>query len=184
MEIPDLTICDNKQGGKETRAQATITFCRGDILYDCATCAYVVGDIADDATMDHARHQIQDITDDGNIDRVTRTLGLAHAEVVEALFPFTKDNVDDMNLLDNAKDDPDEYKITLSLPRRFSKTTLRLLTQLIHEYMVCRVLDDWLGITYPKLAITWQEKAEATLQRIREAKAATTGFTRRALSPF
>ncbi len=184
MEIPSILIFPDNPDSAEKRIPATLTFHRGEILYDCANCAYVIGDIADEEAMNHARHQIQDITDNGNVDRVTRVLSLAHAEVVEALFPFTRDNVDGNDDLDDTKDDPNEYNVCLSLPEKFSKTTVDLLRHLIHEYMVCRVMQDWLSITYPKLADTWQLKVEEAMGRIKKAKAARTGFTYRNLSPF
>lgn len=184
MEIPSLIVITDKHDDNGKRINATLTFDRGEILYDCDNCAYVVGDIADTDDMDHARHQIQDIAQDGNVDRGTRTLSLAHAEVVEMLFPFTRDNVDGNDNLDDTKREPQTYTVRLNLPQRFSKTTVDLLRNLIHEYMVCRVLQDWLSITYPKAADIWAAKVEEVKQKIKEAKAARTGFTKRRMSPF
>lgn len=184
METPSLIVVTDKRWDKEKRIKATLTFHRGEILYDCANCAFVEGDIADSTEMEHARHQIQDIAEDGNVDRATRVLNLAHAEVVELLFPFTKNDVDGTEDLDDTKDEPETYTVSLNLPGKFSKTTVNLLLHLIHEYMVCRVLQDWLSITYPKIAGTWAEKVEEARQKIKEAKAARTGRTKRNMSPF
>ncbi len=182
MEIPSLTITCSSQDDK--RVNVTLHFRRGEILYDCANVAFVSGDIADSPEMEHARHQIQDIIDDGNVDRVTRILSLAHAEVQELLFPFTKVNVDDSDNLDDVKVDPEEYTVNLNLPAKFSKTTVSLLRHLIHEYIVCRIMQDWLSITYPAAADIWAEKLEDVRQKIRKAKAARTGLTRRKPYPF
>ncbi len=183
MEIPAIIITD-KADDKEKRVNATLTFHRSEILYDCDNCAFVEGDIADTQDMDHARHQIQDITADGNVDRVTRVMNLAHAEVIEMLFPFTKSDVQDALKLDDKKEEPDTYTVELNLPGKFSTTTVNLLRNLIHEYIVCRVLQDWLSITYPKSADIWAVKAEEVKQKIKEAKAARTALTRRNMYPF
>ena len=66
-----------------------MTFKREELLYDIRNNAYVEGDVMQ-AKTEHDRHQVQDIGEDGNIDRVTRLLDLAHAECEEALFPYTK----------------------------------------------------------------------------------------------
>lgn len=184
MDIPSLNIADYRLDDSEKRVNATLTFRRGEILYDCANCAFVEGDIADTQDMEHARHQIQDIIADGNVDRVTRILALAHAEAVELLFPFTNENVDGNDDLDDMKLQPDEYSVCLNLPAKFSKTTVNLLRHLIHEYIVCRILQDWFSITYPKIADIWAAKVEEAKQKIKEAKAARTGTTRRRMSPF
>lgn len=67
----------------------TLTFKRSELIYDAENYSFVEGDImkTDDA---HARHQVFDIGQKGNIDRVTRVLNLAHAECVEMLFPIQK----------------------------------------------------------------------------------------------
>lgn len=186
MELQPLIIIDNPQDDSRTekRVNVKLTFRRGEILYDCANCAFVEGDIADTQELEHARHQIQDIIADGNVDRVTRVLALAHAEAVEILFPFTNANVDGNDDLDDMKEQPDEYYVCLNLPAKFSKTTVNLLRHLIHEYLVCRILQDWFSITYPSIAATWQAKVEEVRQKIKEAKAARTGFTKRNMTPF
>lgn len=90
---------------------------------------------------EHARHQVFDIGQDGNVDRVTRILNLVHSECVEMLFPYTKEEISDkQEPLDNVMTVPEEYLITLVLPVEFSLSTVKLLKHLIHEYMSARSL--------------------------------------------
>lgn len=83
--------CDGRQ--QQSKA-VTLTFKRTELLYDAENYSFVEGDImkADD---EHARHQVFDIAAKGNIDRVTRVLNLAHAECVEMLFPYSKEEIPD-----------------------------------------------------------------------------------------
>ena len=60
--------------------------------------SFVEGDIMQ-AEDEHARHQVFDIGQDGNVDRVTRILNLVHSECVEMLFPYTKEAVREEKLL-------------------------------------------------------------------------------------
>lgn len=77
-----------------------LLFKRSELLYDIKNYAYVEGDVMQVNT-EHDRHQVQDIGETGNIDRVTKVLDLAYAESVEALFPYTKQDVEQVTEMDN-----------------------------------------------------------------------------------
>lgn len=181
-----------------------LTFKREELLYDIRNNAYVEGDVMQ-AKTEHDRHQVQDIGEDGNIDRVTRVLDLAHAECEEALFPYTKENVEQETEMDDTptfvepvEETPAEeftneitdakptgdYVIRLLVPDEYSKTTVRLIVRYIHEYMVCRVLADWLSITNPPAAANWKAKQDEELEGMKEAVNFRTGRVRRTQTPF
>lgn len=180
---------------------AVLTFSREQLLYDIENYAWVEGDVmrADDA---HRPHPVQDIGEAGNIDRVTRVLDLAHAEAVEMLYPYSKrvfgrltppeggegaeapeepqgDVGDDDVLRETAT-----YEIRLKVPGKFSLTTVRLLERLVHEYMVCRVLEDWMGITFPDAQQLWADKVRDIEEKITSCMNARTGRVRRTLTPW
>lgn len=161
-----------------------LVFKRSEIIYDVENCSFVEGDImkADD---DHARHQVFDIGQEGNINRVTRVLNLAHAECIEMLYPYTKEEIpEDQEALNDILASPDEYSVTLTLPEGFSLSTVKLLSNLIHEYLVCRVLADWMSITNPASQANWEEKLERVRTRIQTCLMSRTGKVRRKLKPF
>ena len=192
-----------------------MTFKREELLYDIRNNAYVEGDVMQTKT-EHDRHQVQDIGEDGNIDRVTRVLDLAHAECEEALFPYTKENVEQESEMDDTPtfveptadaegtvegsedtlaeeeftdDTPvvkptGDYVIRLLVPDEYSKTTVRLIVRYIHEYMVCRVLSDWMSITNPPAAANWKAKQDEALEGMKEAVNFRTGRVRRTQTPF
>lgn len=202
-----------------------MTFKREELLYDIRNNAYVEGDVMQ-AKTEHDRHQVQDIGEDGNIDRVTRVLDLAHAECEEALFPYTKENVEQESEMDDTPTyieptadaegtvaDPEgetpegdtsgtvdaeeeftddtpvvkptgDYVIRLLVPDEYSKTTVRLIVRYIHEYMVCRVLSDWMSITNPPAAANWKAKQDEALEGMKEAVNFRTGRVRRTQTPF
>ncbi|UWG05589.1 MAG: hypothetical protein [Bacteriophage sp.] len=169
---------------KEIRTIVMLSFKREELLYDAANYSYVEGDIMK-AEVEHARHQVFDIVQDGNVDRVTRVLNLAHSECVEMLFPYTKNEVEsDGCALNDILTEPESYDIILSLPKCFSMTTVRLLKDLIHEYLVCRVLEDWMSITNPSSQRNWEEKLESLKTKIKTSLVARRGKVRRKLKPF
>ena len=195
-----------------------LLFKRSELLYDIKNYAYVEGDVMQGKT-EHDRHQVQDIGETGNIDRVTKVLDLAYAESVEALFPYSKQEVEQETEMDNMptvvydeepaeggsdgvktpthEDDKAEgktegeanaktqdYEIQLLVPDAYSKTTVTLLVRYIHEYMVCRVMADWMSITNPTSAPKWKEKEQEMLESMKEAVNFRTKRVRRTQTPF
>lgn len=174
-------------GTSDTRS-VTLLFRRDALLYDIANIAYVEGDTylpeAVKGMHDHARHQVQDIAEDGNVDRVTRMLDLVHAWCVETLYPYTREQVEDGTELDDAFAEEAVYRITMQVPATFSRTTALLLERLIHELMVARVLMDWLAITKPSAAEMWSAKGTELNDKIKSIINTRMGVTTRPLRPF
>lgn len=171
--------------GKEPKhKEATLTFKRAELIYDASNYSFVEADIMPEGD-ECRRHQVFDIGQSGNVDRVTRVLNTAHAECVEMLYPYTKEEIpDEQEALDDVLKEPETYEIKLTLPETFSLTTLRLLEELIHEYLVCRVLADWMSITNPESEANWQRKFTTLREKIRTALVSRTKMIRRKLSPF
>lgn len=171
--------------GKEPKhKEATLTFKRAELIYDASNYSFVEADIMPEGD-ECRRHQVFDIGQAGNVDRVTRVLNTAHAECVEMLYPYTKEEIpDEQEALDDVQKEPETYEIKLTLPETFSLTTLRLLEELIHEYLVCRVLADWMSITNPESEANWQRKFTTLREKIRTALVSRTKMIRRKLSPF
>lgn len=168
----------------QQQPNVTLTFKRSELLYDAANYSFVEGDLL--VTNDgHEQHQVFDITQKGNIDRVTRVLNLAHAECVEMLFPYTKkDKSDEQPELDDILTAPEEYLIRMKLPPGFSFTTMQLLQLLIHEYLVSRVLADWMSITNPSSKANWEEKFIELKSKIHSSLVSRTDKVRRKIKPF
>lgn len=163
---------------------AKLVFRRAELLYDVENYSFVEGDIMQEDD-EHAKHQVIDIGQEGNVDRVTRVLNLAHSECVEMLYPYTKTEIpDEQEALDDVLASPEEYTIELTLPVSFSLSTLKLLKHLIHEYLVCRVLSDWLSITNPKSQANWEGKMNTLKTKIQTSLVSRSGKVRRKLKPF
>lgn len=151
----------------ETRV-VRLKFLRKELLYDTGNYAYVEADVMGDDKQ-HAQHQLADIVEKGNVDRVSRILAVVHSEVIEMLYPYTKEEPVEEEI-DDKLETPEEYVVELTVPVTVSRTTLKLLSKLVHEYMVYRVMADWLSITNPPASAHWMEKAEATQGQIEKTK--------------
>lgn len=173
-------------GTEDYSKQAVLVFNRSQLLYDIKNIAYVEADVMP-AEDEHQRHQIFDIAEDGNVDRVTRVMDLAVDKCKEILFPLTKSVVDEVESRDDKLKETQVYYIYLSLPQSFSKTTLDYLSKLIHELIVYTVLVDWLSITdinneraYQK----WANKLSDVITEIGRAKSTKIRRARRTQTPF
>lgn len=164
----------NSSGDK---TEVVLKFKREELLYDVKNLAYVEADVMGEERQ-HAQHVLADIGEEGNVDRVTRILAVVHDKVEDMLYPYTS-----MEPVEEEIDDrmwaPEEYMIVMRVPKSMSRTTLHLLSKLIHEYMVCHVLADWLGITNAESAAKWMAKAEIKEKEIGRAKNQRGVMTRR-----
>lgn len=145
---------------------AVLLFRRKELFYDIANMAFVEGHVMVEVD-DEVRHTLQDIVEEGNRDRVERILDKAHAVITEALYPYTMRQVC-LDHLDNRRQYRPVFGIRLVIPKDFSQTTLNLMERLVHEYLVCDVLQDWLSITNPSKAEIWmmkRDEAHAALRR-------------------
>ena len=182
-------IFDNQDGTKTV----VLTFYRNELLNDLDGYGFVEGDVqrAGDPNSDadehlrHGRHQTQDITQDGNVDLVTRWLNLKLAWCREkGLYPYTKDPVTDGLALDDVLNNPDAYTITMTVPDDFSETTAQWLEELIHNLLVWYVLFRWLSMTKPEGAAKWKEAVDDAEEDIKGALARGCGKVYRRMSPF
>ena len=179
--MSDFCNCNDGSNTASVKDGRTVRlkFVRKQLLYDIENYAYVEADVLKDAGEQkrHARHVLAEVGEEGNVDRVSRILATVHALVIDMLYPYTKvepieEEIDDVLFA------PDAYVVELHVPLSMSRTTLHLLSRLIHEYMVYRVLADWLSITNPDAAANWLAKAEATEEEISKAKSQRGVFTR------
>lgn len=194
-DIYDRLLADGYINGKQTDTgtakttytnKATLTFKRDQLLYDIRNIAYVEGDVMP-TDNEHDRHQVIDIGEDGNVDRVTRIIDLAIAHCRELLFPYSRVNVDEKEERDDTFEEPEEYTIELLLPDDFSKTTLTYLEKLIHEFLVYRVLMDWMSIANiknPNSAANWASKLADLEDEIESTLNARIHRVRRTQTPF
>ncbi|MBD5332198.1 MAG: hypothetical protein HDR97_00395 [Bacteroides sp.] len=167
---------------KEGTLIVVLTFNRDQLLYDIKNYAYIEGSVMETEN-DHNHHMTQDVGEEGNVDRITRVLDLSMAKCRELLYPYTKHEVI-RPVLDNRLRERKVYGIVMSVPKDFSQTSLMLLERLIHEYLVCKAVEEWMSFTNPSKTHTWAEKAADAMREIRSNLNARIGRVRRKLHPF
>ena len=165
------------------RCMVTLRFVRDELLYDIKNYCYVEGDTMERGD-EHAKHQVFDVGETGNIDLVTRKLDVSFWKCVDLCYPYTKRALCHDMSRENELEEDDEYVMRMSVPPGFSETTVEYLTKLIHELMVYMVMAYWMSITKPESTETWQKKAESAEHEILTTLNNRIGRVRRTLSPF
>jgi hypothetical protein len=161
----------------------TLEFLRSELLYDVKNYAYIEGHVWGEENQ-HAQHTLVEIGEEGNVDRVNRILAAVFSAAVEMLYPYTKEEPEESEVISDKLWTPEKYQIVMNVPATMSKTTLHLLSRLIHEFMVARVICDWLSITHPESARNWLEKAMEATEEINTIKNSRTGILTRPACPF
>lgn len=151
--------------GECKEKKVTLVFRREQLLYDVRNYAYVESHVMAPET-EHGKHMVADVGEEGNVDRVTRVLDLGVSMCREMLYPWAKRDIDKTELDDTLKERT-EYRIEMSVPGTLSQTTLTLIEGLVHEYLVCRGVADWMSITNAQKADTWLAKAADAESEIR-----------------
>lgn len=159
-----MNCCVENEG---STLKVTLTFLREQLLYDIKNYAYVESHVMPPET-EHAKHMVADVGEEGNVDRVTRVLDLGVSLCREMLYPWAKREIENTEY-DDTFAERKQYVITMNVPSTMSQTTLAFVERLIHEYLVCRGVADWLSITNPQKAETWLAKAAEAESEIRTA---------------
>lgn len=139
-----------------------------------------------------------------------RAFILAHSECAEMLYPHVKREIfPDIDKTETDEDKPEGmpdgeiteedvikneseevvepavvYDIILALPKHFSHTTITLVENLVHEYLVSRLMSEWVMITAPEKHFYWIERYAEAKRKISIALTARTKPLRRILRPF
>ena len=117
----------------------------------------------------HRRHEMADICEPGNIERVWRTLGIAESQVRIALIRILKSTKHTLNV--NTLNQPDkwEFKFLFAV----SDTVKGFIREKIHEYMVAAVMADRCDTLIPSAAQVWRRRQEEALSALRSIAATT-----------
>ena len=175
----------NETSATDRTKEVYLTFHRVELLHDINAVAYVAGDVLPEETQ-HSKHQIQDIIQDGNRDIVTRIMNLAFQECVNFLYRYSQIPAADVTTADDTFTALRRYDVKLTVPSDFSKYTIIYIKDLIHAFIVARVLYEWFAMFHPDInrALLWKQKSEDAKD---ELKSATTKHSKRkrlTQSPF
>lgn len=161
---------------------------RKDLLHDIAGTAYIIADSWEGKESPHALHQIFDICEAGNIDRVDSLLKLAAAEAAYELSPIVTLSTWRHNFRLAFPRPADPVFCRWPAPESASKAMETALFEVTREFMVASVIHSWLAMLLPSVAAHWEKRKNSKLESLRStvarAVSARNATLRRCLSPF
>ncbi len=131
---------------------------KSELVYDIKNTAYSFADSQRKDNVDeHTLHQVFDVGEDGNRDKLARILDSAVEDCREVLFRFCKmymrgsgfDSNEWEECIGSPTNEEEAYYIAMMMPNGFSKTSVHTLTVYVHDYIVNQSLYEWMMLVYP-----------------------------------
>ena len=166
---------------------------KNEIVHDIKNTAYTYADSISSSVADpHLIHNIYDVGEDGNRDRLARILDSAVEDCREMLYRYTKiemlgggfDSDEWEECIGSPTNEEEAYYLALRMPKGFSKTSVHTMMVYIHDYIVYQCLYEWMMIVYPDGADRFWALAEEKKQKIKDASNRSAVKARIALHPF
>ncbi|MBR1792084.1 MAG: hypothetical protein IJ764_00380 [Bacteroidales bacterium] len=166
------------------RKTAIITLKRSELIYDIQNRAMLVARGFDSGDNFKDISLMQPGDDENDLDMLARSLNTAFDDIAEALFAFCKTSAEDGTERDDSISLPESYILQLTIPDDYSDTSVRRLVNIMHEYMVCLALADWLTATYPAAAEQWIVRKDQAINNLRRTVQKRIRRVRRTMSPL
>lgn len=166
---PPWAYCRTGVKDGEDNREVTLKFRRENLLYDIRNYAFIGSHVMSD-DLEHIKHSLADIGEEGNVNRVNRLLALVFSyveQVCEDILADKQKNFVEEVVVDHLEI-PNEYRLDLSVPKEMTGTAVRYLSNLIHELLVYRAMYDWLTMVYPQGAQVWLAKCVELEEEIDE----------------
>lgn len=170
-----------------------IELIKDELVYDIKNTAYSFADsnIKSD-TDNHELHNVFDVGENGNMDKLARILDSAVEDCKEVLYRYTKASMngggyetDDWDeCVGDPCNDEDSYMLEMQVPTDFSQTSVHAMMVYIHDYVVYQSLYEWMLIVYPGGAEQFKVLAEEKKRKILSSTNHTSGKARIRLHPF
>ncbi len=153
-----------------------LEFKRQELVYEIGNLGYIIRDSSKRDTPDEYKN-VADINANGNTDRISRLLDLAYADVMRILSAYVDHKVDFDAYGNDIQQDPDSYFVMITLKHEMPGTTENLLRIYIHEFMVAKVMSEWLSVVAPDKAGAWIDKVQTMETNIKGSMSARKSFS-------
>ncbi|MCI7453573.1 MAG: hypothetical protein MSB11_11500 [Prevotella sp.] len=170
-----------------------IELLKKELVYDIKNTAYTYADSISSSVTDlHLIHNIYDVGEVGNLDKLARILDSAVEDCKEMLFRYTKmemlgsgfDSNEWEECIGSPTNEEEAYYLALRMPKGFSSTSVHTMTVYIHDYIVNQALYEWLMVVYPEGADRFWALAEEKKEKIKNASNRSAVRARIRLHPF
>ena len=168
---------------RQEKIHKTMVLQQEELVQDIRNAAYIVADaVKTDNPDDRAR--IRDIAELNNREWMFRWMDLAVGMVANFLTIWSA-RYDSQNTLstDKYKEIPC-YHIHMEVPKKFPENTFIYAKDLAHQYIVSRVMYEYLKHIFPDAAAVWKETMDDLEAKLREVAGKQYGMVYRPFLPI
>lgn len=156
---------------------AMIELHKDELVHDVKNTAYIVANSLEGQGVDNARlHNLYDVGEDGNREKLARMLDSAVEDCKERLFHYTRRlgrcafASDEWEEVTGSPENDDEaYYLCLNTADNVSATSIRTMAVYAHDYVVYNVLKEWAVLVYPDVAERMAALAAKSDEKLKEA---------------
>lgn len=149
---------------------------KNELVFDVANTTYTFADSLGTEDV-HEKHNIMDVAQDGNRDKLARILDEAVEDCREVLYNFGKGYVGGSwyetneweDCVGSPTNEEEAYYLQMFVPSTFSSNSIHTITIYAHNYIVNKSVADWLMVVYPKGAEQFTLLAEKTKEKLLHA---------------
>ncbi len=166
-------------------ADTRLRIYRDELLYDIESICYLEALSLESREADSSvPHIIYNVCGAANIDRVLRLIGSVYAHAAELLSSIGKKECITQSV-DNRLLSPEFFDICLNQQCKIAASMISHLTHLVHQYIVYRVVAEWMSVPNPTASTKWGDKAALIAAEIRTSVNSISSLPRRRQSsPF
>ncbi|MDE7419259.1 MAG: hypothetical protein K2N35_03530 [Muribaculaceae bacterium] len=139
-----------------------------EVLADIRSAAWLESELHPELNR-HRRHEMADICEDGNIERVWRIIGIQIAEIRLSLLKIL--HPEEHLSYSNSLLSPDSWQFRFLFP--LPEDTMVFIKEKIHECLVAAVMADRTAVIVAAAADVWEERNVAALASLRQLAATT-----------
>lgn len=163
----------------------TITLKSTELFQDISNYGYIQ---SNSVRREGGKVHLKDIVEFNNYEAVVRHIDLAFGKVVDLLYPYSKSSTRlDAESKDDTFTETVNYVVNLSFKWAFPNTTFDYLKDLVHNFIIYKVLFLYLDEAFsdePNLAKVWSDKVDCIEKEIGKIIKRGKGITQRPAWPL
>lgn len=168
---------------KIPKIHKTMVLQREELVQDIRNCAYIVADSVKTDNPDN-RGRIRDVAELNNRENMFRWIDLAAGMVANFLTKWSA-VYERINTLvtDRYKEQPC-YTIHMEVPKQFPENTFAYAKDLAHQFIVSKVMYEYLKVIFPDAAAVWKETMDDLEAKLRDIANKQYGIIYRPFTPI
>lgn len=178
-----VVIHNYRDGKTKPKVHKTMVLQQEELVQDIRNSAYIVADAVPTENPDD-RGRIRDIAELNNRENMFRWMDLAVGMVANFLTLWSARYDRNNTLVSDRYKELPCYHIHMEVPLSFPENTFIYAKDLAHQFIVSKVLYEYLKIVFPDAAAVWKETMDDLEEKLRDVAKKQYGIVYRPFTPI